>query len=114
MNRLIDRARTTPTGAFQIRAQGDVYQVCQAPYRPTSAPVYTTRDLATARQWIDRQGAPRVGRPPRATGAAARIEIRLTEPERATWQAAADREALSLSELVRASVELAIARGGTR
>lgn len=114
-SRLVDRARVTATGAYQIRSQGDVYQVCQAPHRPTTTPSYTTRDLAAARAWIANQGTPaRVGRPPRADGAAARLEIRLTEPERVRWQGAADRESLSLSELVRASVELAIARGGTR
>lgn len=114
-SRIVDRARTTATGAWQIRSQGDVYQVCQAPYRATTTPAYTTRDLASARAWIASQGTPaRVGRPPRADGEATRLEIRLTEPERVRWQSAADRESLSMSGLVRASVELAIARGGTR
>src|SRR5215216_3209861 len=54
---------------------------------------------------------PTTGRPPRA-GAAAEFEVRLrvTEPERSRWQAAADKQGLSLSDLVRESVETCIAR----
>ncbi len=56
-----------------------------------------------------------VGRPPRTKSAAeVRFEIRLTGKERDRWQAAADRQSLTLAELVRESVETCIARGSSR
>lgn len=55
-------------------------------------------------------GRPRLGKRARS----ARLEIRLTGADLARWQAAADRESLSLAELVREAVETAIARGSTR
>ena len=45
---------------------------------------------------------------------AARLEIRLTGDDYRRWKAAADRQHLGLEQLVRESVELAIARGSTR
>lgn len=58
---------------------------------------------------------PKVGRPARAGKMAdARFGIRLTGPELERWQAAADKQGLSLAELVRESVETCIARGSTR
>jgi hypothetical protein len=52
------------------------------------------------------------GRPPRLKSAAEiRFELRLTDKERDRWQAAADRQGLALSELVRWCVEISIARG---
>lgn len=58
---------------------------------------------------------PRLGRPPlpRDIAAVERVELRLTTAVRITWQAAAEREGLSLSEWLRAAAELAIARGST-
>ncbi len=40
-----------------------------------------------------------------------RLELRLTDDERARWEAAAAREVLSLSDFVRAAVEARIANG---
>jgi hypothetical protein len=60
---------------------------------------------------------PRLGRPPRAKKPASdadRIQIRVTAAERRTFEAAAKREGISLSEWLRAAAELAIARGSTR
>ncbi len=58
---------------------------------------------------------PKMGRPARAGKvASARFEIRLTGPELERWTKAAERRGLSLSELVRESVETSIARGSTR
>ena len=58
---------------------------------------------------------PRLGRPPRAKRAAsARFELRLTGDEVKRWNALADKQGISLSELVREAVELAVARGSTR
>ncbi len=58
---------------------------------------------------------PRIGRPPRAKSAAeVRFEIRLTGKERDRWQVAADKQGLTLAELVRESVETCIARGSSR
>lgn len=55
------------------------------------------------------------GRPARAGKvASARFEIRLTGAELETWTAAAEKQGLTLAQLVRESVELAIARGSTR
>ncbi len=55
------------------------------------------------------------GRPPRAKSAALiRFEIRLTSKERDRWQAAANKQGLTLAELVRESVETCIARRATR
>jgi predicted HicB family RNase H-like nuclease len=55
------------------------------------------------------------GRPPRSKKASdIRFEIRLTGKERDRWQAAADRQGLTLAELVRESVETCIARGSSR
>jgi hypothetical protein len=45
---------------------------------------------------------------------AARIHIKLTGDDYERWREAADRQALTLEQLVRESVELAIARGSTR
>jgi hypothetical protein len=50
----------------------------------------------------------------KATSRRWRLELRLTDAERVQWQAAAEREVLTLSEWVRAACELAIARGSTR
>jgi predicted HicB family RNase H-like nuclease len=58
---------------------------------------------------------PRPGRPPRAKRAAsARFELRLTGDELRRWSALAERQGISLAELVRESVEAAIARGSSR
>lgn len=55
------------------------------------------------------------GRPPRTGKAAsAQFNIRLTGDELERWTEAAARQGISLSELVRESVELAIARGASR
>lgn len=55
------------------------------------------------------------GRPPRAgSGTEHRLHVRLTGDEARRWQAAAERETLSLSEWLRAAAELAITRGSTR
>jgi hypothetical protein len=42
------------------------------------------------------------------------VRLRLTAADRAQWMRAAKSEGLTLSEFMRAAVELAIARGGTR
>jgi len=50
------------------------------------------------------------GAKPRAgVAASVRLEVRLTESERNRWQAIADRQGIPLSELVRESVEIAVA-----
>lgn len=55
------------------------------------------------------------GRPPRAGKAAeARFEIRLTGDDLRKWTAFADKQGITLAELVREGVELAMARGSTR
>ena len=54
MSRLVQRARITPTGSYQIRQFSTVYQVVAKPFL-TSTPVYTTHSLARAKAWIDRQ-----------------------------------------------------------
>lgn len=55
------------------------------------------------------------GRPPRSRKAAsARFELRLTGDELKRWTALAEKQGISLSELVRESVEMAIARGSSR
>lgn len=62
-----------------------------------------------------RKPKPRVGRPSKGDAGLSRVfSIKISEDIRATWQAAAEREGLTLSEFVRASVELALARGSTR
>jgi hypothetical protein len=64
---------------------------------------------------LTRKPKPKLGRPARAGKASeVRFEIRLTEPERSRWQAAALRQNLTLAELIRESVETCIARGSTR
>jgi hypothetical protein len=45
---------------------------------------------------------------------AARLEIMLTGDDFERWRDAADRQSLTLEQLVRESVELAMARGSTR
>ena len=50
---LISRA----INGLQIRRQGDVYQVIQAPFGPQSQPLFTTRDLERAKAWRSEQGA---------------------------------------------------------
>lgn len=56
-----------------------------------------------------------VGRPRRTKHVSeVRFEIRLTGKERDRWQTAADKQGLTLAELVRESVETCIARGSTR
>jgi hypothetical protein len=58
---------------------------------------------------------PKVGRPSLGDAALRSVvSVKLTDAERAQWQAAAERESLSLSEWLRAAAELAIARGSTR
>lgn len=56
------------------------------------------------------------GRPPRTGNkvAEARFEIRLTGDELTRWTKAAEKQGITLAQLVRESVELAIARGSTR
>lgn len=49
----------------------------------------------------DRSDTPRRGRRPRAAGPTHRAGIRLTVDERARWQAAADRDGLTLSAWIR-------------
>ncbi len=53
-------------------------------------------------------GRPRLGK---TTG---RVELKLSDADRKRWLAAADRQGLTLSELVRESVETCIARGSSR
>lgn len=43
-----------------------------------------------------------------------RLHLRLTAAERRRWQEIADKEHLTIAELVRAAVELAWVRGSTR
>lgn len=54
------------------------------------------------------------GRPRRAAAGTTTTGLRLTPAERARYEAAAEREGLSLGEWLRAAAELAIARGSTR
>lgn len=55
------------------------------------------------------------GRPARAGKVAgARFEIRLTGEELKTWTAFADKQGITLAQLVRESVELAMLKGSTR
>lgn len=54
------------------------------------------------------------GRKPRAGEAGAPVTLRASTAERERWQAAAEREDMSLSEWLRAAADLAIARGSTR
>lgn len=56
------------------------------------------------------------GRPPLPRGSAAevRFELLVTKERRQQWQAAADREGLTVSKWLQAAAELAIARGSTR
>lgn len=55
------------------------------------------------------------GAKPRAgVVASVRLEVRLTAAERDRWQRLADRQGIPLSELVRESVEMAVARGASR
>ena len=56
-----------------------------------------------------------VGRP--SLGAAARhrsVLVRLTEAEHGVWRSLADQQGITVSELVRESVEMAVARGASR
>ena len=56
-----------------------------------------------------------VGRP--SLGAEARrrsVLVRLTEVEHGVWRSLADRQGITVSELVRESVEMAVARGASR
>jgi hypothetical protein len=54
-------------------------------------------------------GRPRLGR-----SATARVELKIPEADRKRWLVAADKRGLTLSELVRESVETCIARGSSR
>jgi hypothetical protein len=54
-------------------------------------------------------GRPRLGKRARS----ARFEIRLTTTDLERWQAAADRESLTLADLVRQAVETTIETGST-
>lgn len=58
---------------------------------------------------------PRLGRPPRAAkSSTVRVELRLTVDERKRWVALAERQGITIAELVRESVETSIARGSSR
>lgn len=59
---------------------------------------------------------PRRGRPTLAANGKAprRIQLTADPAEAKTWDAAADREGLTLNAWLRAAAELAIARGSTR
>lgn len=58
---------------------------------------------------------PKLGRPPRAAKrSAARFEVRLTGAELKEWQALADKQGITLAQLVREAVDMAIARGSSR
>ena len=62
-----------------------------------------------------RKPKPRPGRPARSGKAAlGSYELRLTAEERARWDAFAAEQERPLSQVVRESVETAIARGSTR
>lgn len=52
-------------------------------------------------------------RPERGETASETIKLRLTPEERARWQALADQQDITLAELVREAVEMAIARGAS-
>lgn len=54
------------------------------------------------------------GRQPRGKKAAGIIGIRVSAEERATYDAAAAKEGLSLSDWLRCAAELAVAMGSTR
>lgn len=58
---------------------------------------------------------PKLGRPPLGDKArSATYLLKLTPDERATWQALADKQGITLAQLVRESVELSIVRGASR
>jgi hypothetical protein len=54
------------------------------------------------------------GPKPRGGETSKPVTLRATDTERATWEAAAAKEGLKLSDWLRAAAELAIARGSTR
>ena len=96
----------------QLRRTGErewtvVRELCNG--APRSSETY--RSEKAAREAFDSRIE---GAKPRAGTAGKPVTLRATDEERARWQAAADRESISLSDWLRAAAELAVVRGSTR